>query len=107
MTAQGHKLLKRQSYQYDNCREEYGSYIWLLVATSVPRGRVQQRHSRGCLPIFGVYDLTPGVWQGRGEAETETETLELTGTTHFTVHCEGATADGAWTQRALAWIEAH
>ena len=39
------------------------------------------------------------------DAGGDAETLELPGKTHFTVHCEGAAGDGAWTERALAWIE--
>ncbi|MFT5182147.1 MAG: arylformamidase [Alphaproteobacteria bacterium] len=42
-----------------------------------------------------------------GDAGSDAETLELPGKTHFTVHNEGAAGEGAWTKRALAWIEAH
>lgn len=41
------------------------------------------------------------------EAGSPAETLELSGKTHFTVHSDGAAGDGAWTERALAWIEVH
>lgn len=41
------------------------------------------------------------------DAGGEVETLELAGKTHFTVHSEGATADGPWTERALAWLRDH
>ncbi|MCZ6511023.1 MAG: alpha/beta hydrolase [Alphaproteobacteria bacterium] len=113
---------------------------------------------RGCLPISGVYDLTPAGWHGEGrppclsdddegrvespihrlqetpppflitwgsddypfliqqgkafanavgDAGGEAKTLELPDKTHFTVHYEGAAADGAWTRRALAWLATH
>jgi len=137
-----------------------GHYAAQLAATRDWQARegVSRDVIRGCLPISGVYDLTPEGYQGEGrspcladgeegrdkspvfrlqetpppflitwgsedypflipqakafaeavgDAGGEAETLELTGKTHFTVHSEGATADGAWTQRALAWIEAH
>ena len=136
-----------------------GHYAAQLAVTRDWQARegVPREVIRGCLPISGVYDLTPEGYRGEGRspcladgedgrdkspvfrlAETpppflitwgsedypflipqakafanavgdaggEAETLELAGKTHFTVHSEGATADGAWTERAMAWIEA-
>lgn len=45
--------------------------------------------------------------QAVGDAGGAVETLELKGKDHFSVHCEGATGDGPWTRRALAWLAAH
>ncbi len=137
-----------------------GHYAAQLAATRGWQARegVSRDVIRGCLPISGVYDLTPEGYQGEarppclpdgdegrekspvfrlqetpppflltwggddypflipqarafaqavGDAGGEAETLELPGKTHFTVHYEGAAADGVWTRRALDWIAAH
>lgn len=45
--------------------------------------------------------------QAVSDAGGSADTLELAGKDHFTVHCQGATADGPWTKRALSWIAGH
>lgn len=45
--------------------------------------------------------------QAVADAGGVADTLELAGKTHFTVHSDGARADGPWTRRALAWIAEH
>ena len=137
-----------------------GHYAAQLAVTRNWQARegVSRDVIRGCLPISGVYDLTPAGWQGEGrppclpdddegrvespihrlqetpppflitwgsddypfliqqgkafanavgDAGGEAKTLELPDKTHFTVHYEGAAADGAWTRRALAWLATH
>ena len=137
-----------------------GHYAAQLAVTRNWQARegVSRDVIRGCVPISGVYDLTPAGWQGEGrppclpdddegrvespihrlqetpppflitwgsddypflilqgkafanavgDAGGEAETLELPDKTHFTVHYEGAVANGDWTERALAWIATH
>jgi acetyl esterase/lipase len=65
------------------------------------------------LITWGSDDYPFLIPQGQAFAEAvnnaggEAETLELPGKTHFTVHNEGAAANGGWTKRALAWIDTH
>ena len=145
-----------ESPRYDKA---HNTYLEVAVTRNwQAREGVSRDVIRGCLPISGVYDLTPAGWQGEGrppclpdddegrvespvhrlqetpppflitwgsddypflilqgkafanavgDAGGEAETLELPDKTHFTVHYEGAAANGDWTERALAWIATH
>lgn len=41
-----------------------------------------------------------------GDADTDLDTLEMEGKTHFSVMGEGAEPGGEWSQRAISWINA-